>query len=242
MKLKERNQLVGLDHTPTWQDRALRSSVDCMVAHLQQIVVAHAAGTSVVKGSLEDFALLKDVPTTSYLTDKRLRKKLRRLLKLNGYAVSENDSADLPGQAKGISTVSQEICCRESNATPSECGKREFESLESFTSNSNPTFESHEVADISFVYRLRNDPQTLHICTPMFEIPGDFRVYIGLGSTENPGRKCHTRLEVMNIGLFEGKWVTKVKLHPVTGRRHQLRLHSAHIGHPIGNSRIYDCV
>ncbi len=39
-----------------------------------------------------------------------------------------------------------------------------------------------------------------------------------------------------------GEKVTKVLLTPITGRRHQLRLHMKHIGHPIGTHvHVYGC-
>lgn len=34
-------------------------------------------------------------------------------------------------------------------------------------------------------------------------------------------------------------WLTTVDLWPLTGRKHQLRLHMAHIGHPIAGDDLY---
>jgi hypothetical protein len=45
---------------------------------------------------------------------------------------------------------------------------------------------------------------------------------------------CETRMEVLGHGFYQGQAVTKVKLMPVSGRRHQLRLHCLLLGHPIG--------
>ena len=47
-------------------------------------------------------------------------------------------------------------------------------------------------------------------------------------------RACETRLKVMGHGIYRGQPVTKVMLRPVSGRRHQLRLHCMLLGHPIG--------
>ena len=46
-------------------------------------------------------------------------------------------------------------------------------------------------------------------------------------------RKAETRLIVISRGLHDGYPATKVLLNPVTGRRHQLRVHCAEIGHRI---------
>ncbi|XP_054272046.1 RNA pseudouridylate synthase domain-containing protein 1-like [Macrosteles quadrilineatus] len=46
-------------------------------------------------------------------------------------------------------------------------------------------------------------------------------------------RTAHTLLLVLQRGLFDGYPATKVLLQPITGRRHQLRVHCSHIGHTI---------
>eukprot|EP00745_Piridium_sociabile_P004204 TRINITY_DN124972_c0_g1_i1.p1 TRINITY_DN124972_c0_g1~~TRINITY_DN124972_c0_g1_i1.p1 ORF type:complete len:103 (-),score=4.38 TRINITY_DN124972_c0_g1_i1:3-311(-) len=47
----------------------------------------------------------------------------------------------------------------------------------------------------------------------------------------------------MYMQLFTGKFagvdVSKVLLEPLTGRRHQLRLHCLHLGHPIVGDATY---
>lgn len=48
----------------------------------------------------------------------------------------------------------------------------------------------------------------------------------------NP-RTSVTRLLVLERGVFDGYPATKVILKPITGRRHQLRVHCAHLGHTI---------
>lgn len=46
-------------------------------------------------------------------------------------------------------------------------------------------------------------------------------------------RKSQTRLTVLAFGIYRNQNITKVLLQPITGRRHQLRLHCSSIGHPI---------
>lgn len=46
-------------------------------------------------------------------------------------------------------------------------------------------------------------------------------------------RRCETKVLVLERGFYETEFATKVLLKPVTGRRHQLRVHCSEIGHPI---------
>jgi tRNA pseudouridine32 synthase/23S rRNA pseudouridine746 synthase len=55
--------------------------------------------------------------------------------------------------------------------------------------------------------------------------------------SEEHGKKAHTQYEVVN----EGHYSSLIKLHPHTGRSHQLRVHMLHIGHPILGDRLYAC-
>lgn len=48
----------------------------------------------------------------------------------------------------------------------------------------------------------------------------------------NP-RSASTRLLVLQKGFFNGFPATKVMLKPITGRRHQLRVHCSALGHTI---------
>lgn len=46
-------------------------------------------------------------------------------------------------------------------------------------------------------------------------------------------KRSETRLVVLKRGFYETEFATKVLLKPVTGRRHQLRVHCSEIGHAI---------
>lgn len=48
-----------------------------------------------------------------------------------------------------------------------------------------------------------------------------------------------TEYEVLHHELIQGKPVTRVKLKPITGRSHQLRVHMEHIGHVMVGDPIY---
>nr|CAD7414207.1 unnamed protein product [Timema poppensis] len=52
-------------------------------------------------------------------------------------------------------------------------------------------------------------------------------------------RPAQTRMLILQRGLFDNYPATKVILRPITGRRHQLRVHCAHIGHTIVGDYTY---
>ena len=53
------------------------------------------------------------------------------------------------------------------------------------------------------------------------------------------GRPATTLVEVLARGTLDGRPVTKVRFTPRSGRRHQLRVHSAAIGHEIVGDGTY---
>ena len=52
-------------------------------------------------------------------------------------------------------------------------------------------------------------------------------------------RKAHTRILVLERGIYQSSPATKLLLRLITGRRHQLRVHCAHIGHTIVGDYTY---
>mmetsp|Transcript_12190 Transcript_12190/g.49075 ORF Transcript_12190/g.49075 Transcript_12190/m.49075 type:complete len:243 (+) Transcript_12190:535-1263(+) len=49
-----------------------------------------------------------------------------------------------------------------------------------------------------------------------------------------------TEVRVLRRGFFRGHRVAKLELRPHTGRRHQLRVHLRHAGHPLVGDATYD--
>lgn len=52
-------------------------------------------------------------------------------------------------------------------------------------------------------------------------------------------RSALTKLWVLQLGYYDNEPATKVLLKPVTGRRHQLRVHCHHIGHTVVGDYTY---
>lgn len=52
-------------------------------------------------------------------------------------------------------------------------------------------------------------------------------------------KSAETRLLVLERGLYSGYPATKILLRPVSGRRHQLRVHCSHLGHTIVGDYTY---
>ncbi|TPX66694.1 hypothetical protein SpCBS45565_g04254 [Spizellomyces sp. 'palustris'] len=76
---------------------------------------------------------------------------------------------------------------------------------------------------------------------PLTDDPTDEkRVIVADGTEENPGKLSETRVQVLKRGYFLTYPVTHVMLSPRTGRRHQLRVHLASIGHPIIGDPAYE--
>jgi 23S rRNA-/tRNA-specific pseudouridylate synthase len=65
------------------------------------------------------------------------------------------------------------------------------------------------------------------------------------GTVENPGRSARTVVSILERGTYFDTPVTKVLFSPESGRRHQLRVHSATAGYPIVGDATYiedECV
>ncbi len=53
------------------------------------------------------------------------------------------------------------------------------------------------------------------------------------------GKKAVTRFKVLSYEWHSGLLCTRVRFYPESGRTHQLRVHSAYLGHPILSDRLY---
>eukprot|EP00921_Rhytidocystis_pertsovi_P026742 GHVQ01043120.1.p2 GENE.GHVQ01043120.1~~GHVQ01043120.1.p2 ORF type:complete len:387 (+),score=56.79 GHVQ01043120.1:1579-2739(+) len=85
--------------------------------------------------------------------------------------------------------------------------------------------EQHDIADDKYFFRMQAVP--LESSTP--------------GTTKVATTLLHVirRGYIKVKGPYYGKAATRVNLIPTTGRRHQLRVHCAHLGHPIVGDATY---
>ncbi|KAI8995739.1 pseudouridine synthase, partial [Gaertneriomyces semiglobifer] len=79
----------------------------------------------------------------------------------------------------------------------------------------------------------------MEITTPLMDDPADDKKTI-VAPSEELGKACQTHVQLIRRGYFFDTPVTHVELSPVTGRRHQLRVHMASIGHPIIGDPTYE--
>jgi 23S rRNA-/tRNA-specific pseudouridylate synthase len=97
--------------------------------------------------------------------------------------------------------------------------------------------------EIPFIYHLEEEQESsssscLVINIPVAELDNDFRMEPG--HEGNPGKASITELHILSHAVYQGQPVTKVLYKPLTGRRHQLRIHSLAIGHPIVGDYTYN--
>src|SRR5262249_8763123 len=53
------------------------------------------------------------------------------------------------------------------------------------------------------------------------------------------GKEARTKIEVIGTRIHEGRELTTLRVIPEQGRTNQIRVHLAHIGHPIVGDKIY---
>ncbi|CAM9695901.1 unnamed protein product [Pylaiella littoralis] len=89
------------------------------------------------------------------------------------------------------------------------------------------------------VFRAPSDgPGAFRVDASVSEVPGDFTMRLD-EKAGGKGKPSRTFVQVLEKGSYRGQAVTKVLFRPHTGRRHQLRLHALHMGHPILGDTTY---
>lgn len=162
----------------------------------------------------EDIFKFSQYSIEDYRNDSKLRKGLRKILKANGI-----DFEKIP--SIGTTDVDEHNEVTETKR-PSDIWLNNL----------------YQPAQNS-VYRLNeNGKEKLIIAIPVAEIEGDFRCEAGYEG--NPGKVCETEVEILGYGEYKNHEITKVKFTPITGRRHQLRVHAKCIGHPICGDGTYN--
>lgn len=201
--------------------------------HLQQATgrIASCIGAcpEVPAAAVDAFVALRSVEYDRFSKNNKLRKRLRKFLRMLNI-ISTDDILNVIDQASS-----------EGNAVPS-CGS---------TQPAEPVCPAGQgPSDPAPVcaYRLEGDPDVLYCRYPICEVENDFRMvippaYAPLKNSSVVGdggvkwmdvKACVTSVEVVCRGTYMGQPVTKLRLRPLTGRRHQLRMHCLALGHPIG--------
>jgi 23S rRNA-/tRNA-specific pseudouridylate synthase len=98
------------------------------------------------------------------------------------------------------------------------------------------------------------DDQCLYIFAPLAQVPHDFSMRVpctiddhdrlsqwhGPPDSNLDYKPSLTKCEILERTVYKGQPVTKVQLSPKTGRRHQLRVHTALVGHAILGDSTYN--
>ena len=162
----------------------------------------------------EDVFKFSQYSIDDYRNDSKLRKGLRKILKANGIEIEQIPSV-------GITAIDDRNEVIESKKPSDIWLNNEYQPRE------------------NSVYRINeNGKEKLIISIPVAEIEGDFRCEPGYEG--NPGKICETEVEILEYGEYKNYEITKVKFTPITGRRHQLRVHAKCIGHPICGDGTYN--
>lgn len=215
------NKHASHKRTATWQDQARDDSFDaCWDALQAEVQSAEAETDTAVLASLRELA---ERPRHEYLASAKLRKALRKVLRTRGVCPDVLESGK-----------------------PAKRGL-DSDSCEPIDTANIPKMQVFQVSSSSSSSVLRyvgNGPagadEFLRIRIPVAEVDGDFRMEVGHAG--RPGKAAETDMRVLSRTLYRGDPVTKVLLLPLTGRRHQLRVHCMAIGFPIVGDFTYASV
>jgi len=120
--------------------------------------------------------------------------------------------------------------------------------------SSNNTDDNSEVfADLPTIFRVEGEEDNcFYIYMALAQVAEEFamripakyttdRTWLQSGDESTMNFKIAlTRCCVLQHATLSGQPVTKVRLEPRTGRRHQLRVHTAFLGHPIVGDQTYE--
>ena len=79
--------------------------------------------------------------------------------------------------------------------------------------------------------------QNLTVSLPISSYPGKTNM-MSIG--DKSGKEATTEISILQRGYWQGRPVTKIEARPISGRRHQIRLHCKSTGHPVVGDITYN--
>ena len=106
------------------------------------------------------------------------------------------------------------------------------------------------VPTLPMIFQIEGEEKSLYIYCPLAQVPDEFGMKIPPDKSDNESflvgpkgldyKPSLTKCTILETATYDGKPVTKVKLSPITGRRHQLRVHMTLCGHAILGDATYE--
>jgi hypothetical protein len=234
---KRKNQEIIEKSTPSWQDQALEKGLSLHFAALKNLMPNPSMDFR-IQSELRE---LSNLSYDEFRGNNKLRKRLRKVLKSLGLldSITSEESSFitseyLPQPPEAIPIIDKEVeilPCQQTGYT------YRLSTEQLCYVNSSAKFKLDDTGLVVSPEVESLVPDTLWINAPIQDIPGDFRMSIpspDADLSESSARHCETKVKILRYGTYQGKPVTKVSLMPISGRRHQLRLHCLAMGHPIG--------
>lgn len=235
----KRHERIGINDVPKcWQDKAMMINLQEDLKTLD-IYQATLTSTSSIFQEINEFTT-KDIQL--YCHSKGLRKNLRKVMKK--YNLCKSVEYTQPSR-KTMNTVkekyidigektnsiqyykSSDVCNFVDDDVKKFCNSKNTNDHKNGSKRKDPVITIIEIPDRQFI-RIR---------IPIYTVEGTF--HMSIGGKEMGGSYADSVVEVLEYGELRGQPVTKILLKPLTGRRHQLRLHCRLIGHPIVGDMTY---
>lgn len=211
-KRKKTAKRAVSDKVSTWQDRAIRTNIQS-----HRVLLEGLQGS---EGATEEYRRMSGLSTQALVENSKLRKELRRYLKSRGCNVSD-------------AAVSQSSAAEDADNDSDEV-QGAADDVQRIESEADQPPQPLPVV----LYRLPDTPPaSFFVNCPVAEVPGTFLMQGGTSAL--PGQWSETLVSVLDYCTYQNRTVTKVKLTPLTGRRHQLRVHCALLGHSIVGDATY---
>ena len=243
----QKHDFVGINDVPKcWQDKAMIINLQEDLKTLNDFQ-ATLTPTSSIFEEINEFTT-KDIKMYCY--SKGIRKKLRKVMKKYDlyksikYTPPSNKTMNIDIK-KGDNDEEKQIEIEEKENTiqyyksNDVCNFVDNDIKNFYTSNTTNDKNNDELKEKDPVMMVIETPdrQFIRIRFPIYTVEGTF--HMSIGGKQKGGSYADTVVEVLEYGEINAQPVTKVLLRPLTGRRHQLRLHCRSLGHAIVGDMTY---